>query len=144
MSGSFSLLDNLILVAYLIVVLSLGFYYSRKEKKFNDYFLGGKNIGWFVLGMSIFATNISSEHFIGLAGSGASRGLAVGQFELMAIFILIILGWFLAPIYIKSGVATMPEFLEKRFGSSSSKFFAGISIFIYIFTKIVTVIFVKM
>jgi len=140
-SGSFSLLDNLILVAYLIVVLSLGFYYSRKEKKFNDYFLGGKNIGWFVLGMSIFATNISSEHFIGLAGSGASRGLAVGQFELMAIFILIILGWFLAPIYIKSGVATMPEFLEKRFGSSSSKFFAGISIFIYIFTKITVTIF---
>jgi SSS family solute:Na+ symporter len=140
-SGSFTLLDNLILIAYLIVVLSLGFYYSRKEKKFNDYFLGGKNIGWFVLGMSIFATNISSEHFIGLAGSGASRGLAVGQFELMAIFILIILGWFLAPIYIKSGVATMPEFLEKRFGSSSSKFFAGFSIFIYIFTKIIVTIF---
>jgi len=140
-SGSFTLLDNLILITYLIVLLSLGFYYSRKEQKFNDYFLGGKNIGWFVLGMSIFATNISSEHFIGLAGSGASRGLAVGQFELMAIFILIILGWFLAPIYIKSGVTTMPEFLEKRFGSGSSKFFAVISIFIYIFTKTTVTIF---
>jgi SSS family solute:Na+ symporter len=140
-SESFAFIDNLILVTYLIVVLSLGFYYSRKEKKFNDYFLGGKNIGWFMLGMSIFATNISSEHFIGLAGSGASRGLAVGQFELMAIFILIVLGWLLAPIYIKSGVATMPEFLEKRFGPGSSKFFAAISIFLYIFTKITVTIF---
>jgi SSS family solute:Na+ symporter len=91
--------------------------------------------------MSIFATNISSEHFVGLAGSGASRGLAVGQFELMAIFILIILGWFLAPIYIKSGAATMPEFLEKRFGRKSSKLFAGISLFLYIFTKITVTIF---
>jgi len=139
--GSFTFIDNLIVVAYLIIVLSLGFYYSRKEKKFNDYFLAGRNIGWFALGMSIFATNISSEHFIGLAGSGASRGLAVGQFELMAIFILIVLGWFLAPIYIKSGVATMPEFLEKRFGPGSSKFFATISIFLYIFTKIIITIF---
>jgi solute:Na+ symporter, SSS family len=71
-SESFTLLDYLILATYLIVVLSLGFYYSRREKNFNDYFLGSKNIGWFVLGLSIFATNISSEHFIGLAGSGAS------------------------------------------------------------------------
>jgi len=140
-SGNFTLIDNLVLVLYLIVVLSLGFYYSRREKKFDDYFLAGKNIGWLVVGLSIFATNISSEHFVGLAGSGASRGLAVGQFELMAIFILIILGWFLAPIYIKSGAATMPEFLEKRFGSRSSKFFAVISIFLYIFTKITVTIF---
>lgn len=141
MSGNFTLVDNLVIVLYLIVVLSLGFYYSRREKKFNDYFLAGKNVGWFVVGMSIFATNISSEHFVGLAGSGASRGLAVGQFELMAIFILIILGWFLAPIYIKSGVATMPEFLEKRFGAGCSKFFAVVSIFLYIFTKITVTIF---
>lgn len=141
MSGNFTLIDNLVLVLYLIIVLSLGFYYSRREKKFDDYFLAGRNIGWFVLGLSIFATNISSEHFVGLAGSGASRGLAVGQFELMAIFILIILGWFLAPIYIKSGAATMPEFLEKRFGRKSSRFFAVISIFLYIFTKITVTIF---
>lgn len=86
--------------------------------------------------MSIFATNISSEHFIGLAGSGASRGLAVGQIELMAIFVLIILGWFLAPIYLKANVYTVPEFLEKRFDKSSRKFFSVISILVYILTKI--------
>lgn len=93
-------------------------------------------MGWIVVGLSIFATNISSEHFIGLAGAGSSRGLVVGQFELMAIFILILLGWFLAPIYIKSGVSTMPEFLGERFDHKIRKLFAAFSIIIYIFTKI--------
>lgn len=98
-------------------------------------------MGWITVGMSIFATNISSEHFIGLAGSGAARGLAVGQFEIMAIFILLILGWFIAPVYIKSGVNTMPEFLEKRFDARSRKFFAALSIILYIFTKISVTLF---
>ena len=115
----------------------MGFYSSRKkEKNFSDYFLSGKNVGWFAIGLSIFATNISSEHFIGLAGSGATRGLAVAQFELMAIFILILLGWFIAPIYLKSGAATVPEIIEKRFDERSRKFLSGLSIAIYIITKI--------
>jgi SSS family solute:Na+ symporter len=133
----FSFLDSLIILIYLIIVLSLGFYYSsKKEQSYQDYFLAGRKMGWFTIGLSIFATNISSEHFIGLAGAGAARGLAVGQFELMAVFILIILGWIIAPIYINSGVTTTPEFLEKRFDSSLRKPFAIISIIIYIFTKI--------
>jgi SSS family solute:Na+ symporter len=107
----------------------------------NDYFLTGRNLTWLGVGMSLFATNISSEHFIGLAGSGASSGLAVGQFELMAIFILIILGWFLAPIYIKSGVITMPEFIEKRYDARSRKIFTFISIVVYLFTKISVTLF---
>ena len=137
MFDNFSLLDGLILIVYLIVILSVGFYSSRKkEKNFSDYFLSGKNVGWFAIGLSIFATNISSEHFIGLAGSGATRGLAVAQFELMAIFILILLGWFIAPIYLKSGAATVPEIIEKRFDARSRKFLSGLSIAIYIITKI--------
>ncbi len=122
---------------YLLVVIVIGFYYSgKREQSYNDYFFAGKNVGWFAVGMSIFATNISSEHFIGLAGAGATRGLAVGQFELMAIFVLIFLGWVVAPIYLKSGVATTPEFLEMKFGRSLRKPFAAISIVIYLFTKI--------
>ncbi len=137
MTENFSLLDGLILIIYLIVILSVGFYSSRKkDKNFSDYFLSGKNVGWFAIGLSIFATNISSEHFIGLAGSGATRGLAVAQFELMAIFILILLGWFIAPIYLKSGAATIPEIIEKRFDVKSRKFLSGLSIAIYIITKI--------
>ncbi|HEX9252166.1 MAG TPA: sodium:solute symporter [Ignavibacteriaceae bacterium] len=142
MSTFFSQIDLLVLVAYLIIVLSLGFYYSRRsDENYSDYFLAGRNIGWFTVGISIFATNISSEHFIGLAGSGSTRGLAVGQFELMAIFTLIFLGWILAPIYLKSGVVTVPEFLEKRFDRKIRKMFAGFSIAIYIFTKILVSLF---
>ena len=142
MSTIFSQIDLLVLVAYLIIVLSLGFYYSRRgDENYSNYFLAGRNIGWFAVGISIFATNISSEHFIGLAGSGSSRGLAVGQFELMAIFTLIFLGWILAPIYLKSGVVTVPEFLEKRFDRKIRKLFAGFSIAIYIFTKILVSLF---
>ena len=142
MSTIFSQIDLLVLVAYLIIVLSLGFYYSRRnDENYSDYFLAGRNIGWFTVGVSIFATNISSEHFIGLAGSGSTRGLAVGQFELMAIFTLIFLGWILAPIYLKSGVVTVPEFLEKRFDRKIRKMFAGFSIAIYIFTKILVSLF---
>lgn len=142
MTDIFSPIDLLVLVAYLIVVLSLGFYYSRRsEDNYTDYFLAGRNIGWFTVGISIFATNISSEHFIGLAGSGSTRGLAVGQFELMAIFTLIFLGWVLAPIYLKSGVFTVPEFLELRFDIRIRKFFAAFSIVIYIFTKILVSLF---
>lgn len=138
----FTIIDVLVLVAYLIIVLSLGFYYSRRnDENYNSYFLAGRNIGWFTVGISIFATNISSEHFIGLAGSGSVRGLAVGQFELMAIFTLIFLGWVLAPVYIKSGVVTVPEFLEKRFDHRVRKIIAGFSIVLYIFTKILVSLF---
>jgi SSS family solute:Na+ symporter len=140
--SNFTFLDSLILFAYLIITLSLGFYYSgKKEKNFDDSFLAGRNMGWITVGLSIFATNISSEHFIGLAGAGASRGLAAAHFELMAIFVLIILGWILAPIYIKSGVKTVPEFLEKRFDRSTRKFFAVFSIAMYILTKITVTLF---
>ncbi|MFO7524478.1 MAG: sodium:solute symporter [Ignavibacteriaceae bacterium] len=138
----FTQIDSLVLVVYLIIVLSLGFYYSRRnDENYTNYFLAGRNIGWFTIGISIFATNISSEHFIGLAGSGSVRGLAVGQFELMAIFTLIFLGWILAPIYLKSGVVTVPEFLELRFDRRIRKFFAAFSIIIYIFTKILVSLF---
>jgi len=134
---NFSVLDISILLIYLVVILVIAFYSSRKkDRDFSDYFLSGKNVGWLAIGMSIFATNISSEHFIGLAGSGASRGLAVAQFELMAIFILIFLGWIVTPIYLKSGVTTVPELFEKRFDAKSRKFLSGLSIGIYFITKI--------
>lgn len=137
----FSLVDVFVLIVYLIFVLSLGLFYSKHNDTYEGYFLAGRNIGWFTVGISIFATNISSEHFIGLAGSGSLRGLAVGQFELMAIFTLIFLGWILTPIYIKSGVVTIPEFLGKRFDLRIRKFFAVFSIAIYVFTKILVSLF---
>ncbi|MFA3783885.1 sodium/solute symporter [Melioribacteraceae bacterium 4301-Me] len=142
MSENFNLLDGIIVIAYLLAVIVIGLYNSKnRDKNVNEYFLAGRNLSWFAVGISLFATNISSEHFIGLAGSGSMRGLAVGQFELIAIFLLILLGWVIAPIYKKSGILTTPEFLEKRFGSSSRKFFSGLSIFTYIITKILVTLF---
>ena len=137
MSDSFSTIDSSILVFYLVAILVVAFYSTRsKDKNFSDYFLAGKNVGWFAIGMAIFATNISSEHFIGLAGAGATRGLAIAQFELMAIFILIVLGWIVAPLYLKAGVTTVPELFGKRFDPRTRKFLAGLSIAIYFLTKI--------
>ncbi|MEJ2194497.1 MAG: sodium:solute symporter [Ignavibacteriaceae bacterium] len=137
MNPTFSNIDLLIIFIYLITALGIGLYASRRsDRNTEEYFLGGRNFGWFAVGLTIFATNISSEHFIGLAGSGATRGLAVGQFELMAIFVLILLGWVLTPIYLKSSVMTMPEFLEKRFDHKIRKVFTVLSICIYLFTKI--------
>ena len=136
-----SLYDNLIIIAYLIAVIAIGLYAKNRDKNINDYFLAGKNLGWFAVGISLFATNISSEHFIGLAGSGATRGLAVGQFELIAIFLLVLLGWFIAPIYKKFDISTTPEFLEKRFDASSRKLFSALSIFTYVMTKILVTLF---
>lgn len=141
MNDPISLIDSLIVLISLVIVLGIGLYFRNRDSNTNEYFLAGRNLGWFAIGISLFATNISSEHFIGLAGSGASRGLAVGQFELIAIFLLILLGWFIAPIYKKLGVSTTPEYLEKRFGPSSRKFFSGISIFTYIITKILVTLF---
>ena len=142
MSIELSFGDGLIIFIYMAIVLVLGFYYPGiRNKDTKSYFLCNKNLGWFAIGMSIFATNISSEHFIGLAGSGATKGLVVGQFELMAIFILILLGWIIAPIIIKSGVTTVPEFLGLKFGEKNRKFLAGFSIVVYIFTKITVSLF---
>ena len=142
MPSTLSNIDVIILFVYLILSLVIGLYYSkRSDKNTEEYFLAGRSIGWVAIGLTIFSTNISSEHFIGLAGSGATRGLAVGQFELMAIFILIFLGWVLAPVYLKSGVKTMPELLEKRFNTRIRKIFAILSVFIYLFTKISVTLF---
>lgn len=93
-------------------------------------------MGWLVIGFSIFATNISSEHLVGLASSGAERGIAVGHFEWLAVIFIIMLGWIFAPIFLKSKVHTIPELIGQKFGNSARKIFSGLSIFTYIFTKI--------
>ena len=107
-------LDNFIIVVYFVIVFAIAWYHSRGQRTARDYFLGGKEIGWFAIDASLFGTNISSEHFIGLAGSGASTGLAVGCYEWSASFCLFILGWLFVPHYLQNKVYTMPEFLEQR------------------------------
>ena len=133
-------LDWIIIAAYFIIVFLVAFWSSftkkTKSKDSSDYFLAGRNVGWFIIGASLFASNIGSEHLVGLAGTGAASGVAVGQFEILASLILLILGWLFVPFYLKSGVFTMPEFLEKRYSSGARWYLAIISIVGYVLTKI--------
>src|SRR6201997_3727851 len=129
-------LDLGIIAVYFLIVFAIGMYFSRKERTSTDYFLASRNVGWFFIGASLFVSNISTEHFIGLSGTGASSGLAVGHFEWLACLILLILGWVFVPFYLRSNVFTMPQFLERRFNRQCAVYLAGISIIAYIFTKI--------
>src|SRR2546427_3168563 len=128
--------DLAVISLYFAIVFAIGFYFARKERTSEDYFLASRNVGWFAVGASLFVSNISTEHFIGLAGSGATSGLAVGHFEWLACLILLILGWVFVPFYLRSNVFTMPQFLERRFSRSCAVYLASISIIAYIFTKI--------
>lgn len=128
--------DLIIIGVYFAVIFGVGFYFARKERTSTDYFLASRDVGWFAIGASLFVSNISTEHFIGLAGSGATTGLAVGHFEWLACLMLLTLGWVFVPFYLRSNVFTMPEFLERRFNRSSAVYLASISIIAYILTKI--------
>jgi SSS family solute:Na+ symporter len=129
-------IDLIVIAIYFAIIFGIGFYFAQKERTSSDYFLASRNVGWFAIGASLFVSNISTEHFIGLAGSGASSGLAVGHFEWLACIMVLILGWVFVPFYLRSNVFTMPEFLERRFNRSCAVYLAGISILAYIFTKI--------
>ncbi len=103
--------DYIVVVLYFVAVFVIAFRSGSKKSENGeaaDYFLGGRNLGWFVIGASLFASNIGSEHLVGLAGQGASGELVAGQFELLASLILIVLGWVFVPFYLRSGVFTMP------------------------------------
>ncbi len=133
--------DFAVIVLYFLIVLGIGIYFSRRTNDSTEYFLAGRNVGWVAIGASLFASNISSEHFIGLAGTGSSSGLAVGHFEWLAAFIVLFLGWIFVPFYLKSGVFTMPEFLERRYGRASRMYLTSVSIVAYVITKISVTLF---
>ena len=129
-------LDLIVIAVYFAVVFGIAAFFFKRAKTSSGYFLANRSVGWIAVGASLFATNISSEHFIGLAGSGASTGLAVGHFEWLAVFMVLTLGWVFVPFYLRSGVLTMPEFLERRYGPACRWYLTTVSILAYIFTKI--------
>lgn len=132
-----STLDLALIAGYFLVVAWIGWWASRQGgDDAGSYFLAGQGAGWTAIGASLFASNLSAEHFIGLAGTGAKSGLAVGQFEWLACFILILLGWLFVPFYLRTGVYTMPEFLERRFSPGCRLYLSVVSLIAYVFTKI--------
>jgi len=134
-------IDWLTVAAYFLLVFGLSWYVIRKNKDTtDDYFLAGRNLGWFIIGASIFASNIGSEHLVGLAGSGATDGVAMAHYELHA-WCLLVLAWVFVPFYMRSRVFTMPQFLEKRFSPSARWTLSVISLVAYVLTKIAVAIF---
>ncbi len=112
----------------------------KKEENTTDYFLAGRDATWLAIGASIFASNIGSEHLVGLAGAGAESGMAMAHWEMHG-WIILILGWFFVPFYARSGVFTMPEFLERRYNSHARSFLSIISLVSYILTKVAVTVY---
>jgi solute:Na+ symporter, SSS family len=134
-------IDWIFVVLYLIVIAGVSVWSIRKSKETaSDYFLANRNLGWFVIGASILASNVGSEHIVGLAGSAAKSGTVLGHYELHS-YIVLILGWVFVPFYLRSSVYTMPEFLERRFNPESRRLLSIIQLFSYIIAKASVTIF---
>src|SRR5574339_366279 len=134
-------IDWLIILVYFLSLAGLTWWVMKSNKDTaEDYFLAGRGLGWFVVGASIFASNIGSEHLVGLAGAGATSGVALAHYELHA-WCLLILGWVLVPFYTRSMVYTMPEFLERRFSPTARWVLSLVSLVAYVITKIAVGIF---
>jgi SSS family solute:Na+ symporter len=129
-------IDWITISIYFVVLLGIAVWViGKKKENTEDYFLAGRNVGWFVVGASIFASNIGSEHVVGLAGAGAGDRLPMLIYEIQA-WVVLILGWVFLPFYARAGVFTMPEFLEKRFDARSRWILSVFSIVAYVLTKI--------
>lgn len=128
-------LDWVVVAIYFCLIVWIVYRSSLHQNTSADYFLAGRHVGWFVVGCSLFASNIGSEHIVGLAGGGANNGMAQAHWELHA-WIMIVLAWVFVPFYYRSGVFTMPEFLERRYSSQTRWVLSVVSLVAYVFTKV--------
>ncbi|CAH2295409.1 sodium glucose cotransporter 1 [Pelobates cultripes] len=131
--------DISVIVVYFVVVLAVGLWAMVRTSRgtVGGFFLAGRSMVWWPIGASLFASNIGSGHFVGLAGTAAAGGIVIGGFEWNALVIVVILGWIFVPIYVKAGVVTMPEYLRKRFGGDRIRVYLSVlSLLLYVFTKI--------
>jgi SSS family solute:Na+ symporter len=134
-------IDWLVILGYFLLLAGLTWWsIANNRETADDYFLAGRSLGWMIVGGSIFASNIGSEHLVGLAGSGATSGVALAHYELHA-WCLLVLGWVFVPFYMRSRVYTMPEFLERRYSPTARWVLSLISLVAYVLTKIAVGIF---
>jgi solute:Na+ symporter, SSS family len=134
-------IDWIVLGAFFVLLFMMVWWViKQKEETPADYFLAGRNAGWFVIGASIFASNIGSEHLVGLAGAGAESGMAMAHWEMHG-WMILILGWVFVPFYSRSRVFTMPEFLERSYNSASRNFLSIISLVSYVLTKVAVTVY---
>ncbi|MEL6134190.1 MAG: sodium/solute symporter, partial [Bacteroidota bacterium] len=142
---NFATIDYVIFIVYGLVIISIGLWVSRtkkgEEKTAEDYFLASKSLPWWAIGASLIAANISAEQFIGMSGSGFAMGLSIASYEWMAALTLLIVGKFFLPIFIKQGLYTIPEFVEKRFGKNLKTILAVFWIALFVFVNLTSVMF---
>ncbi len=140
-----TIIDYSIIALYFGIILWIAKWASEKKEDGSfssvDYFLAGKDQGWLVIGASLFASNIGSEIILGVSGAGARANMPMANFEILAALVLILLGWVFVPFYLRTGVYTMPEFLEKRYSSACRNYLSVVSVLAYIITKISLIIF---
>ena len=140
-----NIFDYSIIAIYFGIILWIAKWASEKKEDGSfssvDYFLAGKNQGWLVIGASLFASNIGSEIILGVSGAGARADMPMANFEIIAALVLILLGWVFVPFYLRTGVFTMPEFLEKRYNRACRTYLSVVSILAYVITKISLIIF---
>lgn len=136
-----TIVDWIVLGAFFVLLFMVIWWVIRqKEETSADYFLAGRNVGWLAIGASIFASNIGSEHLVGLAGAGAETGMAMAHWEMQG-WLILVLGWVFVPFYSRSRVFTMPEFLERRYNSASRNFLSIISLVSYVLTKVAVTVY---
>ncbi len=134
-------LDWIVITAFgLLLIGIIVWVFRQKEETSGDYFLAGRDATWLAIGASIFASNIGSEHLIGLAGAGASSGMAMAHWEIQG-WMILILGWVFVPFYSRSMVTTMPEFLERRYNKESRSILSLISLVSYVLTKVAVTVY---
>src|SRR6056297_1329562 len=142
---TFAAIDIIVFTGYVLLIVGIGLWVSRDkkghQKNAEDYFLASKALPWWAIGASLIAANISAEQFIGMSGSGFASGLAIASYEWMAALTLIIVGKYFLPIFIKQGLYTIPEFIEKRFNTNLKTILAIFWIALFIFVNLTSVLF---
>ncbi len=135
-------LDLTVFLGFMAIVVAISLYAGRREQTSEDYFLAGRKLTWYLVGFSLIASNISTEHFIGMAGSAFGRiGLAIASFEWTAAVTLVFVAWFLLPRFLKAGIYTMPQFLEFRYDAGTRTIMSILVMVAYIFTLLATVLY---
>ena len=133
-------IDVIVVIAYAIFIFGLAQWVSRekggKAKDTSDYFLASKNLPWWAIGASLIAANISAEQIVGMSGSGYVMGMAIASYEWMAALTLIIVGKWILPVFLKNGIYTMPEFLERRYSPGVRTVMAIFWLVLYVFVNL--------
>src|SRR6056297_3175324 len=134
-------LDWIVLGLFVLALIGIIFWVlKKKDKDTADYFLAGRGATWIAIAASIFASNIGSEHLVGLAGAGAETGMAMAHWEMHG-WMILLLGWLFVPFYARSRVFTMPEFLERRYNPQARSFLSIISLVSYVLTKVAVTVY---